>query len=370
VRSRGAFLARGNSRRSPLAYEAAFGTLASVLAHFELGLMTMLGLCCVATQVAAQTGAATAVPESPEVRVDCPELSAEQRAAIEARHVSELVSQGGARGMLLLVCSGDRVSGTWQEDAVVLDSRSLSRNEGEDAVELLHWVASVLLEMRHERETSAGMVQPSAAAAIPVMTSEPAETAPPVPQAQAAKPADTPPTRPADSAPSATGSQGSTRKPWTLGLAAAYAHFGTEIAGALGPRLTVDHVLVKRFHLTAAVDLKAGLGSGAGFSMLDVAVAVGATYEIVPFLSVTAGPLLVVTTFQAPAGATGSSSAVVSGGFVVSARARLPLESLRPFVDLGILAATPTRQVTLADEPVLTVPMAQALVAVGVELPL
>jgi hypothetical protein len=224
-----------------------------------------------------------------------------------------------------------------------------------------------LLEMRRERETGAG--SPSAVVAIPTAASAAPEVAEPAP-AEAKQVAETPPAEPAQSAPTKAPAQAPARKPWTFGLAAAYAHFGTEVPGAMGPRLTVSHVLIQRLHLTAAVDLKAGLGSSEGFGVLDVSAVLGATFDVFPFLSATLAPLLVVTTFQPPPGTTGPTSPIVAGGFVASARGRIPLEPIRPFVELGVLAATPARQVTLSNEPVLTVPEWQALVAVGVELPL
>jgi hypothetical protein len=332
---------------------------------WALGLTTAIALCFLVTPLRAQT-ATHDVAASSEVRVECPELASEQRSAIEARQLSELLSQGGAVGTLLLVCSADRVSGTWQEGGVAVDSRFLSRNAGEGAVELLHWVASVLLEMRRERQTSTTAAPAVAIAVAPPIAPGPSTEVPPPAEAQAAVPAapraESPPPaeRPASSAP----------KPWTFGLAAIYAHFGTELAGALGPRLTVSHVLIPRLHLTAAADLKAGLGSNAGFGVLDTSAALGVTFDAWPFLSVSAAPLIVITTFSAPASATGPTAPVVAGGLIATMRARLPVEPLRPFVELGVQAATPGRQVTLSGDPVLTVPAWQALVALGVELSL
>ena len=337
---------------------------------WPLGLTTVLALCFVVTPLRAQTETHENVPASSEVRVECPELASEQRSAIEARQLSELLSQGGAVGTLLLVCSADRVSGTWQEGGVAVDSRFLSRNAGEDAVELLHWVASVLLEMRRERQSSTAAAPAVAIAVTPTAAPDPSTDVPPSPGAQAAQPA-APPAAPSDErTPPAEHPVSSAPKPWTLGLAAIYAHFGTELAGALGPRLTVSHVLIPRLHLTAAADLKVGLGSSAGFGVLDASVALGVTFDVLPFLSVSAAPLLVITTFSAPAGAMGPTAPVVAGGLVATVRARLPVAPLRPFLDLGVQAATPGRQVTFSDEPVLTVPAVQALVALGVELSL
>jgi hypothetical protein len=132
----------------------------------------------------------------------------------------------------------------------------------------------------------------------------------------------------------------------------------------------VSYRILPRLHLTASADLKFGLGSSSGFGMFDAGFAVGASYDVLPFLAFALAPRLVLTTFSPPTGTMGSGATVVAGGALVAARGRLPLHPLRPFVDLGFEVAAPAYQATLAGDPVLTVPAWQAMAAIGVELSL
>ena len=336
--------------------------------------LRLLFPCCLASPLGFAQAGGTA-RTTPEVRVDCPELAPEQVAAIEARQMGELLSQQVRGVTLLLVCSQDRVSGIWQEGGVTVESRFLSRNTNDSAVELLHWLASVLLELRKQRQeplptgaSTAAMTGAEALTQAPPATEPRAEAIPtPPPAAVAPEPA-------AEPAPSTTASSvdpsAHESSPWTLALGATYAHFGTEIAGALGPQAAVSYRIQPRLELKAATDVRIGLGSSEGFGMFDVGFAIGVSYDVLPFLSLALAPRLVLTTFTLPADTTGSNAPVVAGGAALFARARLPLRPLRPFLDLGVEVLTPAREATLESETVLTVPQWQALVAVGVELPL
>jgi hypothetical protein len=343
-----------------------------------LVLRLVVASCLASSSALAQIGG-TAVGEAepgasttPEVRVDCPELAPEQIARVEARQMSELLSQQVQGVTLLLVCSRDRVSGIWQEGGVTVESRFLSRNASDSAVELLHWLASVLLELRSQRQEP----PPTGAATVPVAGAAVATQAAPATEPKA-EPAPVPPPAAAPPEPAASASSVDSPprrpSPWTLELAAVYAHFGTEIAGALGPQAAVSYRILPRLHLRAAADVRLGLGSSEGFGMFDVGFAAGASYEVLPFLSLSLAPRLVLTTFTVPPEASGSGGPVVAGGAMFVARGRLPLHPLRPFVDLGIEAVGPVRQATLTQDPVvpvLTVPNWQGLVALGVELSL
>lgn len=320
---------------------------------------------------------------SPEVRVDCPELEQSQLAAIEARHLSELLSQGAARGSLHLVCSSDHVTGSWEEGGAVLDSRTLSRNAGEDAVELLHWLASVLLEMRRERETDrraplaeatsvpstatheAGEPRSSAGPletpADEGETMEPSGRGAPAPEASNSGP-DSPS---GDEEAAATGRL-------TVDAAVMYAHYGTELVGAFGPRVGLRLALLDRLQLAVLMDGRVGLmpqgTASAGFGMVETAVALGATYSVTPHISFTVAPVFALVFFSAPANLSGPASPGVAGGLSALVRGKLPLGTARPFVDVGIEGAFPPRQVTRSGEPVLTVPTWRAILVLGVEL--
>lgn len=318
--------------------------------------------------ICAVPGEARGADSAAEVRVDCPELDSEQRAAIEARHMSDLVSQGVSSGTLLLICSEDRVSGTWEEHGVVLESRFMSRNAGESAIELLHWLASVLLEMRQEHGgggATEGQDGESSASALPVEPlapeAEASATLPPGPVVHSgAEPL----------APTAAPAEPSLAETWTLGLSASYAHFGTELAGELGPAVTLRWSLGRRWGAFAAADVKVGLGSNQGFGVVDMSAALGAFFDVVPFLTILLSPELVLSTFTAPPGTTGAQSLVPAFGLAGFVRARWPLRAVRPFVDVGAQLVTPVRQVTLEGAPVLTLPEWRALLAAGIELSL
>lgn len=319
--------------------------------------------------------------------MECPELAAEARAAIEARHLSELLSQQVPAGTLRLVCSNDRVTGTWEENGAVLESRFLSRNAGEDAVELLHWLASVLLEMRRERVASATEPSdPPVATAAPALvaagTTTNAAVADPGHSNVQAEPTTSPTAAPASApqsserAPNQDSPASTDASAATLSLDASwvYAHFDTQVPGATGPRLGFRYRLLGQFHVGVLLDAKVALTPGGdatqGFGLVDVAVGVSASYEPLPFISASVAPVLVVSSFTAPAGTSAPTSAVVAGGVLLLARGKVPLRPVHPFLELGVQAAAPPRQATLAGSPVLTVPAWQAQVALGVEIPL
>ena len=321
-------------------------------------------------------GAEPPARTNPEVRVDCPELAPEQVALVEARQMGELLSQQVQGVTLLLVCSKDRVSGIWQEGGVTVESRFLSRKANDSAVELLHWLASVLFELRSQRQgplpagAATTTVTSVGVATQPAPPTEPAVEAAPPPPPPAAEPTAVPAAAAASSSAEPSAREPS---PWTLALAASYAHFGTEIAGALGPQAAVSYRILPRLELKAVTDVRFGLGSSEGFGMFDVGLSVGASYDLLPFLSLALAPRLVLTTFTVPPTATGARAPVVAGGATLLARGRLPLGRLRPFLDLGVEALTPAREATIAgatERTVLTVPSWQGLVALGVELSL
>lgn len=339
----------------------------------------LVARCLASPEARAGEGPAPIAFAAPEVRVDCPELAPEQIAAVEARQMSELLSQDAQGGTLLLVCLPDRVSGIWQEDGVTVESRFLSRNATDSAVELLHWLASVLLELRTQRQATpagAGTSGAAAGAAIATQPLAPTADSPPAP-APPPSPAATEPRPPTDSVESPTMDAAAEppAKPssWTLALSATYAHFGTEIPGALGPRAAVSYRLLPRLDLVAATDVEIGLASSEGFGAFDVGFALGASCELFPFLALWLAPRLVLTTFSMPPNTTtGSSATVVAGGALLAVRGRLPLRPLSPFFDIGLDVTAPARRATLGEErnPVLTVPTWQGLFAMGVELSL
>lgn len=344
--------------------------------------LRLLFACCLASSLGLAQGEEPQGGEvqapartTPEVRVDCPELTPEQVAAIEARQMGELLSQQARGVTLLLVCSHDRVSGIWQEGGVTVESRFLSRNTSDSAVELLHWLASVLLELRKQRQepapiggATAAVTGASVAIQTPPANEAELKVAPaPPPAPVSPEPADEP--TPSTTAPSVDRSAREP-SPWTLALGASYAHFGTEIVGALGPQAAVSYRAQSRLELRAMADVRIGLRSSRGFGMFDVGFSVGVSYDVLPSLSLALAPRLVLTTFTAPQDTTGSSAPVVAGGAVLLARGRLPFRALRPFLDLGVEALTPTREATLEGETVLTVPHWQGLVTIGAELPL
>jgi len=335
----------------------------------------VLLLCTQAVPCAAQEAEATA----PEVIVDCPELDRDTQAKVQARQMSELVSQGVQSGTLRLVCSTDRVTGTWEEGGTVLDSRFLSRNEGEGAVELLHWLASVLLELRSEREgggappsagsAATGSVVAGGAAQPEASPTEEAATSPPTTDQTTEPPA------PAVAAPAAAAPRAATKSaPEVLTFDASwlYSHFGTEIFGTTGPRLGLRLRVVERVTVGLLVDGRIGIypSDGPSFGLIDVATGLSATYEFFPFLSASLAPLLVFSNFMAPSETSGPGSPVLAGGALLSVRGKVPLRDARPFLELGLHGAAPAHRVTLNGTPVLTVPAWQVQVAVGVEIPL
>jgi hypothetical protein len=73
-----------------------------------------------------------------QVRVECPELSAEDRAELEVRHLVELKTLHVAPQVLVLRCEERSVLGGWEEAGKLGSQKLVTREPGDNLLELLH----------------------------------------------------------------------------------------------------------------------------------------------------------------------------------------------------------------------------------------
>lgn len=299
--------------------------------------------------------------------VECAELSAEQRAEVEVRHLVELQSLPGEPSTLRLRCTSTSVEGVWQRGEATLSSRSVSRTPSDNLVEVTHWLASMLIGVRQEQGPQ------ESDAASPDVTSVTLQATPsPSPAGVAGEPAST--IESASSGPSPSSSAGAgdaplpapsprrTPRSWGLGVAASYHLLGTEIPGTLGPSVDASLGLGGRFGLHLALGYEWSQGTAASISAGEAALGVHVTTALTPWLGVLLGPSLSIVNV---ASSTSEAywSTTVGAEFLL--RGRLPNPGFGAFAAVGVRGLAVARDVQLGDETSLTIPTWQGVFQLG-----
>lgn|GEM_PF-2462846 len=291
--------------------------------------------------------------QGPEVLIRCDEISAEERARVEVRLLTELRTLPGAPGTLELTCTSTTVQGGWRTGDGLHDTRNLSVAPGDDRTEMLLWIGSLLLETQGDRQKGQPEeIQPPPETRTPI--EEPPEPEPPAPDTTDA-PAPLPPAQgesekseepetPADpSEPSANN-----ERALLIDVGALYSHYGTEIEGALGPHLGATVALLGPWGVSAHADLLFGTRQPRSIGTLEGVFFVGGSFSPVSWAQVSLGPTLSFAELSA----TNVSRTSVTAGFEASARAAWA-HPLGVFIQVGLRILADQRRVVLGqgDEP-------------------
>lgn len=299
------------------------------------------------------------------LRVDCPELTTEQSAEVEVRHLIELRSLAEAPATLHIRCAEVTVDGSWVRDGVLLSKRSVTRTSNDDLLELAHWMASILVGIRPGK-TEASSTAPSA----PLQQREDAD-------ASVRRGEPRPPLEPSPAIPPETEGEGrssptsgsahartSSSRAWFVGGGASYHHWDSEVVGSLGPTLDAGVFLLRRWGIHGVVSYEWGLGRGHGIASREAALSIHAVARAAPWLFLLAGPVLSIIRVRGDTQKTDQAHVTTTFGAEVSLRAQFP-ERLGGFAVLGLRALASAREVRVDDALSLYIPSWQWFGAVG-----
>lgn len=253
-------------------------------------------LCCVLLSLPR-----LAQGQSGPVAIHCDELSAEERARVEVRLLTELRTLPNPPGVLELTCENGAVRGGWLQGGTLHDARNLSVAPGDSQTEMLLWIASLLLETEGDRVAGApGATRPPPPVSLPVPEGgavPPSGVSPapePAPEAAPTTAATTALPSPADSEPSQSDER-KTRPPEeavSIEAGLSYAHYGAELDGALGPHLGGHLPVFGPFGATWAASVLFGTEEPASLNTLEGAFFLGADWAPLSVLRLSLGPSL------------------------------------------------------------------------------
>lgn len=316
------------------------------------------------------------------VVVECPELSAEQRAELEVRHLVELQALPGTPATLVIRCSEDAVEGSWQRQGVTLSKRSVTRAEGDDVVELGHGIASILIGVREVHAADSSLTSSSA-------EKEGAPPSPPPdPSREGVAPAtsgetatstnaslkeDTPQVadaeregaQQAEASPVSTTSPAPRRLPWSVGVGASAHYLGTQVPLTLGPVFEGTVRILDSVGVQAALSAEWGMGRADGFGVREIAPSVHADLMVTPWLSVLVGPVLSVLLVKGNTEVTSQRSVATTGGVEILLRGSTPWRGAGAFGAVGLRALGRAREVRVDGEIALSIPQWQAGMMLG-----
>jgi hypothetical protein len=309
------------------------------------------------------------------VRVDCAELSAEDRAEIEVRHLVELETLQGAPQTLVLSCNETSVSGGWEHQGQVVSQKLVTRAKGDNLLELHHWLASMLASvgpgnLNVEPEVGASGAAP--AQVEPNGAGSPPKDVPPVlattPVDGTTSGASLPPKNSRSDRPGELSSSSrALLHPWRVGFGGTYEHWGSEVPGAAGFLLDGSFTFHRPLALHASASYSWAIGDAAGFSARAGALGLHLEAEILPYFAVLAGPLVSLTElYDAQDGTRAAYNAVTLGGELFG-RLNLPVRGLGAFLALGVRGLVSERRIRLNGEDQLSVPAVQGLFVLGAE---
>lgn len=295
------------------------------------------------------------------VHVECDELSEEERAEIEVRHLGELGLVGARSGVLRLRCESSAVVGTWIEGDVSRAERSVSRSSGDHPGEVLHWLASLLIEsLRRPGSTPirGTGVSPQSASSVPVVPAPPPEAL-----------ASPPPRESLDSSPSQGGEtapSGGPLRRFEFGGSVVYEHWGREVPGLLGPSLTADWLFSSHFALTGSIGWQWSPVRPSDFSVSEGMGALGLAWIPNPWVRFEVSPELKWTAIGGPSGVEPGSSLSAIPGVELASQFSFPPSTMGGFLRVGARLQTVGRVIALDGQDVLTVPEARVFLALGV----
>lgn len=294
-----------------------------------------------------------------EVMVDCPELDAEQRAAIQARQMSELRTRSIDEGILSLSCTADEVLGVWSQQGEIYSQRKMSRESGDDVNELLQWLGGMLIDTRGASPLSA--VQGEGPPPEEESATVAAENVPTAPeQTRVALPTVLASAKPQSSGLSST-------SVWRVGIGGVFHLWGTQVAGTLGPEVEVDALWRRKWGAALRWGALFSADSPSGFGVQDYQV--GALAQWSPFeeLRVGLGPLVSLLNVAAPQEAVGRASTLVTWGASVRGEYSHEVWKTILFAAVGMDWLATRREILLNDQVLIVAPAWQGAFNLGVK---
>lgn len=282
--------------------------------------------------------------EAKVVLLDCEELTADARAAVEARLAGELiVSEDPAK--LNLRCAKTEVSGTIERGEMSLrDWRKRSISLSEDLFDL----GIALLE--HEAVDS--------------------ETEAPHADASTTHSDERVIANSSDAASSQLNQENPQplRVAVALGGAAVYQHWGTQAAGALGPQLEGALFLGRRAGVSVELGSMFALAAPRGYRLWELRGQMTGFMRIFPWLGVGVGPLFSWMKAGGPTDSDGSQTSSFRPGVMAYVEGILPGKQAEAYARFGASALSVRRVIAQDNVEILTVPQVQVLVSLGFRL--
>lgn len=263
----------------------------------------------------------------PSVLIRCEQLSAEERARVEVRVLTELRTVRAPPGVLELTCEETSVRGGWRKDGALHDARNLSVAPGDDRTEMLLWISSLLLETAGDRSPGpappAGQDDPPATEGPELAPEESPALVPPAAPTEPPAQSGPPPAQENAEPGREQEKKSSPAFPFSLGAALLYGHYGTELAGSLGPELTGHLGVLGPFGGSAALSIAFGTEQPSSLTLIEGALSIGADYALFPGALLNVGPVLSFAQV--------SDGEVARGSLTAGVEASLRVQWPRPF---------------------------------------
>ncbi len=307
--------------------------------------------------------------EGLQVTVACAELDPEQRAAIQARQLSELRTRGIDEGTLMLACSVGQVSGTWSRAGENYAQRTMSREPSDDVSELLQLLGGIVIDTRQStplppREEQEPIDE------VPEVESKQNVALATVAEQKDQKRPQPEPQQPKNSTPAFNQeSEGQPTAPpvWSLGLGVAFQLWGTAMVGTLGPEVEVAASWKQTWGCALRVGAQFGLQNPREFSLRDYHIGALALWSPVERVRFGLGPFVSLLDVTAPQLAVGNASSLTTWGASVRGQYAYEMSGFSLFANTGLDWLATRREILLNDEVVIQVPTWQGVLTLGLE---
>lgn len=293
--------------------------------------------------------------KSERVVLHCDELTPEVRAAVEARLTGELLVSAVA-AKLSLACTSAETSGTvqWAESSWG-DSRQRSASLSEDLLALGMGLMEHAVQMQAEQggdelETNNSVLlaeaQPGRGDVIVSRSDSGSQAA------------------------SLDSDHDRRTVPFAilLGGAVVYQHFGTQVAGAMGPRAEGLIMWNGRGGLSLEVEPMFALAAPQGYHLWELRGQLTGFGRVLPWLSIGGGPLLSWVTVDGPAGSQAPKTGSFRPGLLGYVEGIFIAKKSEWYVRFGVSALNARRVIEQDQMEVLRVPQVQVLMSLGFRL--
>jgi hypothetical protein len=152
---------------------------------------------------------------------------------------------------------------------------------------------------------------------------------------------------------------------WTMGVGVAYQHWGSQVAGSLGPTVDATWALSDRFRIHGAIRYQWALGRAQGFSAEEAGVGMHAGVALLPGMDLLLGPVLAVSSVSGDTAATSRANTSVEFGGELLLQGRFPRLGPGAYAEVGMRRMLESIQVELNGESALTIPGWRFFVGTG-----